>query len=467
MTEEDLLHGETYRDRISTVTKDGLRNWIYALKPSGQWYNYRSILAYTYLLVFFLLPLITVNGMPFMMFNVLEGKFILFSKIFWPQDFHIFAMAMIMFIIFIVLFTVVYGRLFCGWVCPQTVFLEFVFRPIEWLIEGSPNQQRKLDSSEYSAQKLLKKTFKHSIYLIISFVIAHTFLSYILGFDDVVKIIKEPISEHKSLLAGMIIFTLLFYAVFAFVREIVCTTICPYGRLQGVMVDKDSIQISYDYVRGEPRERFKKDVVRTSGDCVSCMKCVHVCPTGIDIRDGVQMECVGCTACVDACDDVMTSLHMKTGLIRYASENEIKTGVRNRFNARAKAYIVLLGVLTVVMAFLISSIMSVDTYISRASGQLYQTLPDGKISNLYESKIINKTRDTLHYDLRLEGIKGNIRWIEYKDIILSPENVNKYNFFIDLDPQILAGYSTKINLGVYVGDKKFQTISTNFLGPFK
>ncbi|MGB3197651.1 MAG: 4Fe-4S dicluster domain-containing protein, partial [Saprospiraceae bacterium] len=299
MDENELLEPSTFRDRISNITEDGSRKWIYALKPKGNWYKYRIIFAVLYLIAFFAMPFIKVNDMPFILLNVVEGKFILFSKIFWPQDFFIFAVGMITFIIFIVLFTVIYGRLFCGWVCPQTVFLELVFRPIEWLIEGTPNQQKKRNEGPWNTDKIVRKTIKHVIYFLISFLIAHTFLAYILGIDEVYRLIREPLSGHLSLFAGLIAFTLLFYGVFAFVREIVCTTICPYGRLQGVMFDKNTMQISYDYKRGEPRGKFKKNVERTDGDCVNCFKCVQVCPTGIDIRNGVQLDCVGCTACID------------------------------------------------------------------------------------------------------------------------------------------------------------------------
>jgi len=391
MDENELLEPSTFRDRISNVTEDGLRKWIYALKPKGKWYKYRIIFAVLYLLVFFTLPFIKVNDMPFILLNVVEGKFILFSKIFWPQDFFIFAVGMITFIIFIVLFTVIYGRLFCGWVCPQTVFLELVFRPIEWLIEGSPNQQKKRNEGPWNADKIIRKSLKHVIYFLISFLIAHTFLAYILGIDEVYRLMREPLSEHLSLFAGLIVFTLLFYGVFAFVREIVCTTICPYGRLQGVMFDKNTMQISYDYKRGEPRGKFKKNVERTDGDCVNCFKCVQVCPTGIDIRNGVQLDCVGCTSCIDACDEVMDSLQMKRGLIRYASENQIITGLPFQFTNRVKAYTALLIGLMLGMGVLIWNRRSVDTFISRVKGQTYQETEVGKISNLFEAKVLNKT----------------------------------------------------------------------------
>ena len=466
MREEDLLHAESYRDRASTVTNSGKRNWVYALKPSGKWYRYRKIIAWFYLALFFVIPFIKVNGLPFMLINLPQGKFILFSKIFWPQDFFIFAIAMITFIVFVVLFTVVFGRLFCGWVCPQTVFMEFVFRPIEWLIEGSPNQQKKLKESGNTTKIAFKKTVKHALFFFISFVIANTFLAYIIGMDEIIKMIREPISDNLGLLTGLIIFTFLFYSVFAFVREIVCTTICPYGRLQGVMFDKDTMQISYDYKRGEPRGKFRKSADRTEGDCVDCKKCVQVCPTGIDIRDGIQMECVGCTACIDACNEVMQTLNFKKGLIRYASENEISSGTKFHFNTRMKAYTILLSILMVAMAFLIFTRKTIDTNIIRVKGQLYQEVEGEKISNLFEAKIINKTREEIPLTLKVEGLHGEVKLIGKQRIRLEKEAVNEYTFFLEIPKNELPKRSTKIKIGVYKDDERIQTISTKFLGPF-
>jgi cytochrome c oxidase accessory protein FixG len=468
MNEDDLLHAETFRDRVSSVTEKGNRNWIYALKPSGKWYNYRKILAYIYLLVFFVMPFIRINGTPFMMMNFPEGKFILFTKIFWPQDFFIFAIGMITFIIFIVLFTIIYGRLFCGWVCPQTVFMEFVFRPIEWLVEGSPAQQRKLNNAPWDIQKIGKKALKHFLFFAFSLVISHTFLSYIIGTDGVFKLLREGIPSHLALFGGLLFFTFLFYGVFAFVRDIVCTTICPYGRLQGVMFDKDTMQISYDYKRGEPRAKLRKNVQRTEGDCINCMKCVHVCPTGIDIRNGIQMECVGCTACIDACDEVMEAINLPKGLIRYASENEISTGNKFEFNTRMKAYTALLALLSVVMLFLILTRKTIDTYLSRPKGQLYQETPDGQISNLFDAKIINKTSQTLPVTLRLEGgAKGTITLIGNTQMTLKPEAVNEFTFFVALPKEQVQQHSSKIHIGLYSGDRKIQTLKATFLGPFR
>lgn len=454
----------TYRDRISTVSKEGKRKWVFAARPEGPFYRLRNLFSAIYFAVFFSLPFVKVNGMPFFMLNFPEGKFIVFSKIFWPQDFFIFAVGMIMAIIFIALFTVIYGRLFCGWVCPQTIFMEMLFRKVEWLIEGSSNQQQKRDKAPWNTDKILRRGGKHLAFLILSFIIANTFLAYIISLDSLLLIIREPVSEHLTLLAGLLFFTLLFYSIFAFVREITCTTICPYGRLQSVLFDKDTMQISYDYKRGEPRGKASSNV--THGDCIDCNKCVQVCPTGIDIRNGLQMECVGCTACIDACNIVMDKIGKPKGLIRYASERQINTGIGFRFNRRMKAYSALLGILGIVMVFLIASSHSIDTYISRVKGQLYQELPGAKLSNLYNAKIINKTNRETRVELRLENIPGKVQMVSGHESLLRKEAVNELTFFIVIDKKQIRKRNTKLDIGVYENGHKIQTIHSTFLGPF-
>lgn len=465
MNKEDLQHAEGFRDRVSTVTEKGERKWVFALKPSGRFTNYRNYLNIFYLIIFFAMPFIKINGEPLFMLNFAEAKFVLFGKIFWPQDFFIFAVAAITAVIFIALFTVIYGRLFCGWVCPQTVFMEFVFRRIEWWIEGSPNQQRALNDGPWTGNKLFKKVLKHTIFLVISFFIANTFLSYIVGVDNLFKIISEPLSEHLALFTGLVVFTLLFYGVFAFVRDIVCTTICPYGRLQGVLFDKDTMQIAYDYSRGEPRGKLTKGQERTTGDCIDCKKCIHVCPTGIDIRNGVQMECVGCTACIDACDEVMDKVGFSRGLIRYASENEISGKGKFRFNNRMKAYTALLVVLLVFIGARISMIRSIDMYVKRVPGQLFQEVGQDSISNLFAAKIINKTRKEEHVELRMLEPQGSIKMIGQH--ALKPEAVNEVEFFVTIARKDIPKRSINIKLGVFREQENVQTVKFKFLGPFK
>ena len=463
--EED--EDEAFRSRVSTVDEDGQRKWVYATRPEGKFYNLRLYLAYFYLAIFFIMPLIRIDGAQFLQFNVLEGKFNLFGKIFWPTDFFIFAIAFITLIITIVLFTVVYGRIFCGWICPQTIFMEFVFRQIEWWIEGTPTQQRKLNKAPWNKEKILKKGSKQIIFFLFSFLIANTFFAYIIGSDVLFEKIKQPISENFATLLGLFGFTIAFYLVFAYVREIVCTTICPYGRLQGVMFDKDTMQISYDYNRGEPRGKLKNKEAENLGDCIDCKKCVVVCPTGIDIRDGVQMECVGCTACIDACDDIMEQINLPKGLIRYASENEIESGQKSPLTLKVKAYTGLLIILFIFLGTLIATRKNIDTFIGRVKGQTYQVNTDGTISNLFDAKIINKSKLDMPVELKLIDIQGKIKIIGHTGthLLLKKEEINKTTFFIELLKSEIKPGTSVVKVGVYRDGKLIQKVETKFLGP--
>lgn len=468
MQERQIEEEESFRSRVSTVTEEGKRNWIFATQPEGKLYNWRNYLSYIYLAFFFLMPLIHIQGTQFMQFNVLQGRFTLFGKIFWPNDFFIFAIAMITMIILVVLFTVIYGRLFCGWACPQTFFMEFVFRKIEWLIEGTPAQQRKLQQMPWNKEKILKKATKQIIFFLISFLIANTFLAYIIGSKVLWEKIQQPIGENIGLLAGLLVFTGIFYTVFAYVREIVCTTICPYGRLQGVMFDKDTMQISYDYKRGEPRGKLKQKEENHLGDCIDCKKCVTVCPTGIDIRNGVQMECVGCTACIDACDNIMEQINLPKGLIRYASENEIQSGVKSPLTLRVKAYTVLFGILIIFLGVLIATRSNIVCNIGRVKGQLYQETKDGNISNLYDAKIINKSKENIPVEIKLLNAEGKVKVIGHNEgVVLHKEQLSKITFFVERPKEQVPPSNSKVEIGIFQGDELIQKSEINFLGPFK
>lgn len=458
------LKDETFRDRVATITKDGKRNWIYALQPKGKFYNLRTVISFVYLLVFFSLPFIRIHDTPFFLFNIIERKFIFFGITFWPQDFFIFGIGMLAFILFIVLFTVIFGRVFCGWACPQTIFMEMVFRKIEYWIEGDAAHQRQLDKMPFNKEKIIKRTAKHSIFFLVAFIIANTFLAYIIGTDDLFKIITEPLSMHLGSFVSLIVFTVIFYAVYAWFREQVCIIVCPYGRLQGVMTDRNTILVMYDYLRGEPREKYKKKARENKGDCIDCMQCVKVCPTGIDIRNGVQLECVNCTACMDACDFMMEKVGSPKGLIRYASENGIVNKEKLKITPRIRAYS---GVLLALIGFLIILLTTrkdIDTTILRTPGLLFQKQENNMISNLYNIRLINKTHNTIPITLKLESEKGAIKMIG-KDIILSKESKTESEFFIILPKAEIKGRKTVLFVDVYTGDKKLQRLKTTFLGP--
>ena len=249
----------SFRDRIATVDEKGKRNWVFAQKPKGKFYNARTYVSWFFFIVFFALPFIYVKGRPLFLFNIPEAKFIIFGQVFWPQDFFIFGLTMVTFIVFIILFTAAFGRLFCGWVCPQTIFMEMFFRKIEYAIEGDAAKQKILSKSGWTREKIVKKTTKHLVFYIMSFIIANFFLAYIIGIRELYKIATGPISANIGGLMGLAVFSGIFYGVYAFFREQVCTVVCPYGRLQGVLLDRNSMIVAYDYIRGEPRGKKVKN----------------------------------------------------------------------------------------------------------------------------------------------------------------------------------------------------------------
>jgi cytochrome c oxidase accessory protein FixG len=465
MLVQEPIVNETFRDRIATVDSSGKRKWVYATQPKGKLYKIRSYVSYVYFLIFFGLPFVQVNGRPLFLFNIPEVKFIIFGKVFWPQDFFLFGLIMVTFIFFIILFTAAFGRLFCGWLCPQTIFMEMLFRKVEYLIVGSAGKQKMLKKAPWSLKKGAIVTIKHLSFFLLAFIIANFFLAYIIGIRQLEKIITEPVSEHVIGLSSLLLFSGIFYSVYAFFREQACTVVCPYGRLQSVLLDKNSMIVAYDYQRGEPRGHAKANTVSALGDCVDCFECVRVCPTGIDIRNGVQMECVGCTACIDACNEVMDKVGRPRGLVRYASENLIANGQPLKYTVRMKLYsalcVLMLGILSVILI----TRKDIDATVMRTPGILYQERGVDSISNLYNIKVVNKTVHDVPLTLRVEGHRGEIEIIGKPFISVAKEGQGGGSFFVVLPRTMLQRRKTPVRLALYEGNKKISTVSTSFLGP--
>lgn len=449
---------------MSTITaKKPKRQWIYAKKPSGILFRYRQWVGYTLLIFLFAAPFIKISGEPFLLFNIIDRKFVLFGSVFWPQDLHIFVFGMLIAMVCIVLFTVVYGRVWCGWACPQTIFMELVFRRIEYWIEGDWQQQRKADQGPKTTQRQFRKILKHSIFIAISFFISNIFLAYIIGVDALWRIITDPVSQHIGGFIAIVLFTLVFYGVFAYVREIVCTTICPYGRLQSVLLDEQSVTIAYDHNRGEPRGHRKKGAEQHIGDCVDCNLCVQVCPTGIDIRNGIQMECVSCTACIDACDAVMEKLDRPKRLIGFYSAGEI-AGVKKKGNTRAVAYTLVLAALLAVFGWLIFSRAPVDGTLLRAKGSTYQVRADGTVSNLYSLELINKTNDNMPFTLQSADENMTIHMINPIGEVKKGGTAQLSLFLISPQDKITA-YKSNVSVHVVSNDQIIETMKTTFVAP--
>ncbi|WP_306352253.1 cytochrome c oxidase accessory protein CcoG [Flavobacterium sp. '19STA2R22 D10 B1'] len=462
---------ESFRDGLGTINQEGKRAWVYPKKVKGKFYRYRTYVSYVLLAFLLSAPFIKVQGKQFLMFNVLERRFIIFGFPFWPQDFYLFVISMLIGIVFVTLFTVAFGRIFCGWICPQTVFLEMVFRRIEFWIEGDRGSQIRLDKQEWNAEKIRKKGLKWFVFFIVSFLIANVFLAYLIGSDEVFNLVKEGPTNNGSTLIALLIFTAVFYFIFAWFREQVCVIACPYGRLQGVLLDTKSIVVAYDYKRGEKelgRAKFNKKEDRAltgKGDCIDCMQCVHVCPTGIDIRNGTQLDCVNCTACIDECDEIMEKVGLPTGLIRYASEDNITKNEPFKFTPRLKGYV---AVLTILIGILIGMLFlrnDVETTVLRLPGQLYEHKGEN-ISNVFTYKMINKTtHDFEDIHLELLSHKGTIKMVREQHFKVPSQGLAQGTFFIEINSALLEGDKNKLKIGVYNGNKLIETTTTNFLGP--
>jgi cytochrome c oxidase accessory protein FixG len=465
------LPDEAFRDTIGTIDEGGNRKFIFPKKPSGKLYDYRKIVSYVLLAILIANPFMKVNGNQFMMFNVMERRFNIFGFPFWPQDFYLFVISMLVGVVFVILFTVVFGRIFCGWICPQTIFLEMVFRRIEYWIDGDRGAQLRLSRQEWNAEKIRKRIIKWTVFFLISFGIANVFLAYLVGSDTLFLMVEQGPIQQASNFIALLIFTSVFYFVFVWFREQVCIIACPYGRLQGVLLDNKSINVAYDFVRGEKEEgraKFNKKEDRATtgkGDCIDCHQCVHVCPMGIDIRNGTQLECTNCTACIDECDAIMETVGLPKGLIRYASEDEIAKKEPFKFTARMKGYTAVLLILMSVFVGMLFLRTNVQAIVLRLPGQLFQHKGD-KISNIYTYKIVNKTMkdyNDIHFELIDQ--KGEIKNVGKEHFKILKENISQGTLFIEIDEVLLESDKTKVKIGVYNGKELLETTTTNFLGP--
>ena len=466
-----VVEAETFRDSVGTMDTTGKRKWVYPRKPKGKYTNYRLLVSILLLIIYFSIPFIKINGNPVLLINIIERQFYILGQPFYPQDFFILALGAITSLVFIILFTVAFGRIFCGWICPQTIFLEMIFRKIEYAIEGDRNKQIRLDNQAWDSEKIWKRSLKWFSFMLISLIITHIMFMYIVGYEEVFNIMQQGPFEKPTNFLVMVLFTAAFYFVFAWFREQVCTMVCPYGRLQGVLIDKETINVLYDYKRGENRSKWKKGEDRRAagkGDCIDCKQCVVVCPTGIDIRDGLQMECVNCTACIDACDEVMVKVGLPTGLIRYASEREIEEQTKFKFTTRMKAYTVVLAILTGFLGFLLYNRGEMEAKFLKQPGSSF-FIRDGKITNTYNYTFLNKSNETKTVIIKIiEPKNGEIASSAANRIILKRDAIIKGTVNVSFPESQIKLSKQNLTLGVYdMNGELLDSYTTYFEGPFK
>ena len=394
---------------LSTLNNDGSRFWIHPKLVKGRLWWQRAVVGYALIALFVALPIISIDGKPAMLLDILAREFTLFGTTFRPSDTFLLLLLGIASLLSIFWITALFGRIWCGWGCPQTVYMEFVFRPIESWLEGGPTQRKALDQKRPTWRRLAK----WAIFAVIAFAMANIFLSYFVGWHRLVKWIGNVPSEHPFGFATVMFVSALVFFDFAYFREQMCTVACPYGRLQSVLIDPNSLIVGYDVARGEPRGKpgSKKSlpvVGEAQGDCVACNACVAVCPTGIDIRNGLQMECIGCTQCIDACEPIMEKLGRPTGLIRYSSQNELEGKPRQVVRARTILYPIGILVALTLFAYNLSHRGGTDVWVVRNAQVTYQELPGGRIATSVRVKIENKSEAHRVYRIALQDAKGEL-----------------------------------------------------------
>lgn len=465
--EDFYRYDEEYRNNISTVDAEGKRRWVFVKKQGGKIHTARVYVAIALLSVYLVGPFLKWNGHPLFLFNFFDRKFILFGYAFWPQDFFLLAIFLIIFFVFIIVFTVAFGRSWCGWACPQTLFLEMVFRKIEYLIEGDAPAQRRLKKAPWEFEKIWKKGLKHFVFLLISVLISHVALAYLISLDEVIKTVTTSPAQNPGGFISIIIFTGIFYAVFAWFREQACIAVCPYGRLQGVLLGKESLVVIYDWLRGEPRAKITKGETLKQGDCIDCKLCIHVCPTGIDIRNGTQLECVNCGACSDACDEVMDKIDRPRGLIRLSSPAGIEKGRHKIFTPRVVVFSGILVLLLSLLTFLITTRAHVQVTVLKVPGTLYTRTDEGLISNVYNLVFINKTFHDLSLEVKIESpADAVITQLGNTAIPVPKEGLYKSTFMVKMQEHNLTGMTTEIVLGLYEQGQLISREKAKFIGPF-
>jgi cytochrome c oxidase accessory protein FixG len=417
---------------LSTLNDDGSRKWIKPRVSPGRFLKARRITAYGLIALFAVLPYLKLYGKPLVLLDVAVRRFTIFGFTFHPTDTLLLALAVVSIFVTVFLVTALFGRVWCGWACPQTVYMEFVYRPIERFFEGSPGRPKKGPLQTSPVGKFLK----YPAFLVVSALIAHIFLSYFVGVDRLWDWMHRSPLQHPEGFIIVAVVTALMMFDFAFFREQACIVACPYGRFQSVMLDKDSLIVSYDDRRGEPRGARKAgaDVslkvvpggvpsgtaAASAGDCVDCGMCVTTCPTGIDIRNGLQMECIGCAQCIDACDTVMTKLKRPRGLIRYTSLAAVRGTKTHFMRVRTVLYPVLLCVVLTIFVIVLSTKGHADVTVLRGLGTTFTALDTGEISNRVRVKIVNRTDQPRTYTIRATGIEGIRLVAEDNPVTLAP-----------------------------------------------
>ncbi|HSB56046.1 MAG TPA: cytochrome c oxidase accessory protein CcoG, partial [Gemmatimonadales bacterium] len=386
---------------LSTLNEDGSRRWIRPKPAGGKFLVRRRAVAYGLMFVFFIIPYLRLGGKPLVLLDLPHRRFIILGTTFLPTDTLLFMLLFVSVAIAIFLLTALFGRVWCGWACPQTVYMEFLFRPLERLLEGGRSGTLRIDAGKGPSAR---RFAKYAVYLVLALFLAHTFLAYFVGVDALAQWVRRSPVEHPTSFLVMAGTTALIFFDFTWFREQTCLVACPYGRLQSVLLDRQSLIVGYDAGRGEPRGKHLKDRPGTAGDCIDCQACVLTCPTGIDIRDGLQMECIHCTQCADACDAVMTKIGKPVGLIRYGSRDGFEGRPKHLLRPRVVLYPLALAVAVGLLGYNLAVREDTEVTILRGLGAPYSFEPDGHVVNQIRIRVRNRAESARRYAIALAGL---------------------------------------------------------------
>jgi len=449
---------------LSTLEHDGSRRWLFPKLAIGPWWKRRRVVAYLLMAIFVLVPHLTISGQPLLRLDIVRREFTFFGQTFFPTDTLLLAMVMLGVFLSIVFITAVTGRAWCGWACPQTVYMEFLFRPIDRLFEGTSGKggpaKRKLSFPLQLARL--------GVYILLSMFLAHTFLAYFVGPEQLTQwIFRSTPWEHPIAFAVMAATTGLMTFDFYFFREQTCLIACPYGRFQSVMLDRDSMIVAYDYNRGEPREKGKRQAGDGKGHCVDCHQCVVVCPTGIDIRNGLQMECVNCTQCIDACDTVMDKVGLPKGLIRFSSQAALENKSKRLIRARTVIYPLLLLAVAGGFVYALRATSGFTVNIIRSKGSIYTPVESDLAMNRFRLKLTNRTRDAQEYTLSIPLPEGaTIRAMDDAQLQVQSKKLSTADVSVTF-PRSLTAENGSVPSVITVTDKDGtqRSVSFKLLGP--
>ena len=435
---------ESPEEVLTTLTKDGKRKWMYPTVSKGRYYRRRLVLGWALIAFFVALPIVRVGGAPAVFFDLANRQFHLFGATFFPTDTFLLLMWFVGIMLSVFLFTALLGRVWCGWACPQTVYMEFVFRPIERWIEGPEHKQQRRDAGPWTWGTAWRKGIKLAIFTVIATLLAHTFVAYFAGWENLLRWMQGSPLEHWGYFVAMAFTTGLVLFDFGYFREQMCTIACPYARFQSVLLDPDSLIVSYDPGRGEPRGRGKKRDAgpdgQPLGDCIDCLACVRTCPTGIDIRDGLQMECIACTQCIDACDAIMDRVGQPRGLIRYTSERELDGFETRRLRPRTLIYSLLLAVVATAFVGALTLRGAYDVDLGRVPGEPFVTLPDGQIANRVRFRVQNQTGTASTFTIEAVAPAGaEVKVVGLPETTVAPQELVRVEAFVVLPAAAFAG----------------------------